>query len=380
MVAESPRQQLLSSDRLQRYYKLMDIQQSTRAYELWLSKELPILPADLRLKHQRMKQSAFAFLRATFYRWAQLWPEVCSELASAPKVLGVGDLHLENFGTWRDSEGRLAWGVNDFDEACQLPYPADLVRLAASAQLGAQENHLVCDWTAVCEAILAGYREALMQGGKPFVLAEHHRWLRDLAFSNLRDPVTFWDNLQQWPRVDKTVPAQVQKILKRALPGPVSEVRVVHRKAGLGSLGRRRFTLLAQWSGGLIAREAKELASSAWSYGEKNRSGRELFYFQAVARAVRVPDPFLHLDGQWVVRRLAPDCSRIALSAMPKQKDPIKLGHAMGWETANIHLGTSQSAGTLLKDLKNRPGDWLRKSSAAMTKATLADWEKWRSK
>ena len=28
----------------------------------------------------------------------------------APQVLSVGDLHLENFGTWRDADGRLVWG------------------------------------------------------------------------------------------------------------------------------------------------------------------------------------------------------------------------------------------------------------------------------
>ena len=54
-----------------------------------------------------MADSPFAFLRATFYRWVQLWPKVCPELANAALVLGVGDLHVENFGTWRDSEGRL---------------------------------------------------------------------------------------------------------------------------------------------------------------------------------------------------------------------------------------------------------------------------------
>jgi uncharacterized protein (DUF2252 family) len=24
---------------------------------------------------------------------------------------------VENFGAWRDVEGRLIWGINDFDEA-----------------------------------------------------------------------------------------------------------------------------------------------------------------------------------------------------------------------------------------------------------------------
>ena len=68
-------------------------------------------------KHEKMKKDLFAFFRATFYRWIQVWPEVCPDLTSAPMVLAVGDLHFENFGTWRDAEDRLVWGVNDFDEA-----------------------------------------------------------------------------------------------------------------------------------------------------------------------------------------------------------------------------------------------------------------------
>ena len=159
----------------------MDIIKATKAYEAWLGEKVPLVDADLRLKHQRMAQSAFPYLRATFYRWVQLWPHVCPELATAPAVLGIGDLHVENFGTWRDGEGRLIWGVNDFDEVALVPYTNDLVRLAVSAKLAISENHLSCDPTDACDAILAGYREGFGKGGKPFVLAEQHRWLRDLA-------------------------------------------------------------------------------------------------------------------------------------------------------------------------------------------------------
>jgi len=58
----------------------------------------------------------------------------CHGLDGAPTVLAIGDVHLENFGTWRDVESRLVWGVNDVDEACRLPYTQDLVQLATSAQ------------------------------------------------------------------------------------------------------------------------------------------------------------------------------------------------------------------------------------------------------
>jgi len=134
----------------------MNIAKATQSYEAWLGKRINLLPADLKRKHMAMAQDVFPFLRATFYRWMQLWPEVCAQENHAPKVLAVGDLHVENFGTWRDAEGRLVWGINDFDEAYPLPYTIDLVRLAASAHIAIREARLQIDPGDACDTILDG--------------------------------------------------------------------------------------------------------------------------------------------------------------------------------------------------------------------------------
>src|SRR5260370_33491783 len=110
----------------------MNIFKATADFERWLAGQLPIIRQDLALKHQHMAEAAFPFFRATFYRWLQLWPEVCAHLAKAPAVLGVGDLHIENFGTRRDEEGRLIWGVNDLDESRAAPYDLGVVRLSTN--------------------------------------------------------------------------------------------------------------------------------------------------------------------------------------------------------------------------------------------------------
>jgi len=181
-----------------------------------------------------MADGAFELLRAAFFRWAQRWPVVCAELATAPKVLAVGDLHVENFGTWRDSEGRLVWGVNDFDEAWPLPYTSDLVRLATSAMLAAKEHELFLDAERMCDALLQGYREALEAGGRPFVLAEHHPALREMAAARLKNPEKFWEKLKRLPTFRGAVPGGARKALQRMLPHPSMEIRYVHRIAGLG--------------------------------------------------------------------------------------------------------------------------------------------------
>ena len=101
----------------------MNILEATKQYEMWMSCCTSIVQAHLRDKHEQMRADLFAFCRSTFYRWAQQWPEVCGDLRHAPRVLAMGDLHIDSFGTWRDIEGRLCWGVDDFDEAYPMPSP-----------------------------------------------------------------------------------------------------------------------------------------------------------------------------------------------------------------------------------------------------------------
>src|SRR5437899_2277150 len=236
----------------------MNMVKATRRFEEWLRRRTAVVEPDLRTKHKHMAEAAFPFLRATFYRWIQVWPGVCSDLAKAPKVLAVGDLHIENFGTWRDSEGRLIWGVNDFDEAFPMAYTNDLARLAASAMLARDVQHFQLNAADACEAILAGYVEALKAGGCRFVLAETHPCKR------------------------------------------------------------------------------------------------------------------------WLVRRLGPYCRRIDMENLRKHRNVLQLLHAMGKETANIHLGTKKAARCALKDLKKRPRHWLQEAAQAMVQACHQDWREWK--
>ena len=100
----------------------MSFRGDNEAYEAWLRLRCQVVEADLEHKHEKMKKDSFTFLRATFFRWAKTIEKICSDLSDAPAVLSVGDTHVENFGTWRDAEGRLVWGVNDFDEAALIQY------------------------------------------------------------------------------------------------------------------------------------------------------------------------------------------------------------------------------------------------------------------
>jgi hypothetical protein len=355
------------------------IVEATSAYEDWLAQQTLLVPSDVALKHARMSADRFAFFRATYYRWAERWPSVLPELAATPVVLGVGDLHFENFGTWRDRETRLVWGVNDFDEAHPVAYANDLVRLATSVLLAIQTEHLTLRPPLACRAILAGYRGGLSAGGRPFVLAEDHPWLRRLAWVRLRAFARFWRRLYRPPLGQVEPPPHVGQVLESDLPDRDASRVLFPRIAGEGSLGHQRWVAMQDWRGGRLAREAKARAPSAAVWCASSSEAPPVDPYAAiVARAVRAPDPFLQISEQWLVRRLAPDCSRVELAELPGRKHEVALLEAMGWETANIHLGTPEMQAAIARDLDSRANGWLLRASRQMLRAVVGDWRAWR--
>ena len=370
---------------------MRSIVDSTADFERWLASQTALVPEDLEVKHQRMAEDLFPFLRATFYRWAEVWPIVCAELDKGLQLLGVGDLHVQNFGTWRDTEGRLVWGVNDFDEADHCCFAVDLVRLAVSAQLAArQDNRILLSFDQATEAIFAGYRQGVELGGRPFVLEGRHEWLRRLAHSALKVPQQFWETWLE----KKTAPVRrendIPSSARTALLSSFPETKQVEfrwrgnasKPKGLGSLGQMRFFAFVEWRGGPIAREVKLSRPSAWAWAQgKTSAGNAIMTL--IHKAVRSPDPLVSMHDNWLVRAIAAECGRIDLDEVDKagidaqrRDDHQRLLNAMGFETANIHLG-SACRNELTAALKNFQLDAFRQACRRMLEAVEQDYAAW---
>ena len=310
-----------------------------------------------------MRESAFVFLRGTFYRWMQLWPERLASLDEAPRVLGIGDLHLENFGTWRDADDRLIWGVNDVDEACRVPYTLDMVRLATSALLAIREGHLAITGRSACDAILEGYGSSIDAGGKPLIIEHKHAWLRHAALTRARDPERtqhYWDKLAANPPAIGGVP---RSKLRASIPHPDSLCTVRRPVAGVGSLGRRRFIALGAGPDGRpAAREAKAVLPSAAAWARNEKRPR-IYITELLHDAVRIADPCFVVSRSWIIRRLAPDSARIELHDLPADRDELKL---LGGKRRKI-----------AKHLASLPHRWLEHAAEEMASATTEDFRVW---
>ncbi len=365
--------------------KHRSIIESTQGFERWLIEQMELLGSrivkgDLKKKHLDMAVDPFVHLRATCYRYVELFPELCPELMNAPIVNAVVDLHLENYGVWRDEEGRLIWGINDFDEAYPFPYTIDLVRLATSAKLAIRIHNLNIKIGESCEAILEGYIDGLKQGIKPFVLAEQNEELRKMARKILKDPRRFWQKLESQVNRRARVPENVQEILARHLPQGTIDIDYGSRVAGEGSLGRQRFVALGEWNGGRIAREAKIALPSCcvWAKVGGLTTAKHVGTTIRESQRTHSGDPKAGIDGDWVVRRLAPDCARIEFADLPRKNEAVLL-NAMGREIANKHLGTPDCRSAILADLRQRPTGWLSAAVKTMTTECVdPDFVEWR--
>jgi uncharacterized protein (DUF2252 family) len=94
-------------------------------------------PQAFRVKYRKMAADPFAFYRGTaclFYADLTRSRDRFADDRTS-RIWIHGDLHAENFGTYLNSDGRLVFDVNDFDEAYIGSYTWDLRRFAASLAL-----------------------------------------------------------------------------------------------------------------------------------------------------------------------------------------------------------------------------------------------------
>ena len=100
----------------------------------------PLMKADpvaFRAKYRKMAADPHAFYRGSacvFYADATGDEDPFTDERSG-RIWVHGDLHVENFGTYLNSDGRLVFDVNDFDEAYLGRFTWDLQRFAASLAL-----------------------------------------------------------------------------------------------------------------------------------------------------------------------------------------------------------------------------------------------------
>ena len=367
----------------------------------------------LALKYRKMRDSAFSFLRGSchlFYaRLTQVQP-----LPDAPLAWVCGDLHLENFGSYKADNRLVYFDINDFDEAALAPASWDLLRMLCSVALGADAAGLrPQEGTRLGSAFLDAYAAALAQGKASSVERETAiglvRSLLDDARarkrSTLLDKFTDVHGKQRLLRLDgkrafaatavqqKAARDCMARIAANALNPHFYEVLdVAQRLAGTGSLGLERYLILVQGKGapdGHYLLDLKRAVSSAlvphlhvaqpqWA-SEAHRIVDVQRHIQAMSMAFL--QPVLTGEAAYVLRGLQASEDRIELGATHQSPpEQLALLTTMGQVLAWAHLrgaGRSGAANTEALVAFGQATGWktaLHEAATAMAAQVRADW------
>jgi len=320
------------------------------------------------MRRPKPNQEAIA---AALQAMQRLTMESDSEIAAEDATPGTSaNLHACQVCGHRNREG------NKFCGMCGLPIgtepsksPGPATPAFALPTLGFDDELLPQTPRPAKESLHSGEEDEVHpQAGAPPGTHHYHHHYHHHYFQGGHDSSSA-------PRPN--APESAREAVEHLLPDSNMQYRLARRRAGMGSLGRVRLVAIGEWRGGRVAREAKALLGSALHWVYPDRAPAEILYTAILRRAVRCPDPYVQMRGHWIVRRLSPHCSRIELASLRGPDTELRLLHAMGWETANIHLGSQSAIKEVRHHLSTLKPNWLYSAAKDMVKVVTHDWRVW---
>jgi hypothetical protein len=356
--------------------KTSDVIEQTHAYEEWLAAAIPVVATDLVAKHAQMAGSIVRFLRGSYYLWLDHMFTLLPDLMTAPAVPAIGDLHIENFGTWRDLNRVQRWGVNDFDDAGRASYAIDLVRLATSAAVA---PHLALEAGDVCDVLMDEWLSA--RPGPAADLGDSRTHELSHLVPPAADANDFFAHLAKTPALpEPPVPASVVEAVNATAPSgwsPSWHPRI----AGTGSLGHPRFAAVGPDAVGTPhARETKLLGppTAAW-IGETRATTagipiQDPSVFTGALTSLPGPRHQGRLDS-WQYRGLSPRDRRIELSSLGK-RDSQRLLRFMAQAVVNVHGLDPVALAAARDDSARRPSKWFPRAVQQMANDCRASFRR----
>ena len=308
-------------------------------------------PQRLAMKYTNLRKSPFVFLRGTCHLFYERLPDVQMRV-KAPVVWCCGDLHLENFGSFKGENRLVYFDINDFDESALAPASWDLVRFLTSVLLAADDLKADAgEARKLCDSFVRSYAAALAAGSPRWIERDTAAGLIEELLGSLESRTRVRHLNERTERkgarrkircdgkralsVSDAERARVKKMIAshakslthaqtRAWPEFFEVLDVAHRIAGTGSLGLERYVVLIEGKGSPNANYLLDLKQAVPSSLRPHLKTRQPAWPTQAHRIVAVqqrvqaaPMAFLHSierrKTSYVLRGLQPSEDRVAL-------------------------------------------------------------------
>ena len=374
-------------------------------------------PERLAMKYAKMRASPFVFLRGACHLFYAALPD-SPLFREAPLTWACGDLHFENFGSYKGDNRQIYFDINDYDEAALAPASWDLVRLLGSILCGAAELKLDAAAAGqVAAGCLAAYRQALARGKALWVeretaagmVRELLDGLHDRKRSEFLDKRTVLKGKRRQLRLDSgkalpASPAQRDRVahflhdfaVDRPDPAFFEILDIGRRIAGTGSLGVERYVILVAGKGSPDTNyllDLKESRPSALAEPLARRGIAQPARADEASRCVAVQQRMQAIDHAFlqavsldehpfILRDLQPAEDRVALAAWGKKLARLEevvahMGEILAWDQLRA-AGRSGSANADALIAFAADPDWAAEMLATageMSRQTGAQWK-----
>jgi uncharacterized protein (DUF2252 family) len=226
----------------------------------------PLLPEMVQLKYEAMTENAFRFYRGTCHLFYEDLANA-NPLPLSPLTWICGDLHIENYGSYKGDNKLVYFDMNDFDEGILAPACYEIARMATSIFIAFDTLEIEPEKAEkMVQLFLKTYSTTLAKGkaisieprtAKGIVCnfltsadkSTQKELLKKRTISKKKKIMLSLEDERHF-KVDKKLKqeltAHVNEWIANSSDGPYNyEVKgVVFRLAGTGSLGLKRYLFL----------------------------------------------------------------------------------------------------------------------------------------
>jgi uncharacterized protein (DUF2252 family) len=220
-------------------------------------------------KFAKMRGDVFRFFRGTCHLMAEDWSLETTE--NVPLTWVCGDLHTENFGSYKGENRLVYFDINDFDESLLAPATFDITRLTTSIFVAADAYQFsTSEAYSLAQIYLDSYAATLQYGKAGAIERVSSRGIVSDLLHSVQDRTrkVFLDertvlkkytrriiaDAKRYSEVNEEIFTSVQNCIetfgeKVGKPDFFRVLDVKRRIAGTGSLGIRRYAILVEGNG-----------------------------------------------------------------------------------------------------------------------------------
>lgn len=225
-----------------------------------------LLPEKVQLKYEAMAENPFRFFRGTCHLFYEDLA-AAEPLPLSPLAWICGDLHIENFGSYKGDNKLVYFDLNDFDEALLAPASYETVRIVCSIFVAFEHLRIEPEKAQKMTELFMKTYSATLARGKAISIEPrtakgivcdflnaatkntYKKLLRKRTVSKKKQIMLSLEDERHF-KLDKKLrselKAHINEWVKTSSDGPYNyeAISAVFRLAGTGSIGVKRYLFL----------------------------------------------------------------------------------------------------------------------------------------